>query len=63
MGSDVLRRLALASGVALTLLCAPALPSSAADSLSAGNANPNDWPEYHRTWNAWRYSPLDHRER
>ena len=21
--------------------------------------NPNNWPEYHRTYNAWRYSPLD----
>ena len=57
MGPDVLRRLALAGGVALTLFCGAA--ASSADSLSAGNANPNDWPEYHRTWNAWRYSPLD----
>lgn len=25
----------------------------------AGNEMPNDWPQYHRTANAWRYSPLD----
>jgi alcohol dehydrogenase (cytochrome c) len=24
-----------------------------------GTENPNDWPQYHRTYNAWRYSPLD----
>lgn len=24
-----------------------------------GSVNPNNWPEYHRTSNAWRYSPLD----
>ncbi|VFU08774.1 pyrroloquinoline quinone-dependent dehydrogenase [Methylocella tundrae] len=59
MGLDVLRRLALASGTALAVLCGAALSSRAADSLTAGNANPNDWPEYHRTWNAWRYSPLE----
>jgi glucose dehydrogenase len=24
-----------------------------------GSENPNDWPQYHRTSNGWRYSPLD----
>jgi len=24
-----------------------------------GSENPNDWPQYNRTANAWRYSPLD----
>src|SRR5713101_4754933 len=24
-----------------------------------GNEDPNNWPQYHRTYNAWRYSPLD----
>src|SRR6266404_9521878 len=24
-----------------------------------GFEDPNDWPQYHRTYNAWRYSPLD----
>lgn len=23
-----------------------------------GSVDPNNWPQYHRTWNAWRYSPL-----
>lgn len=26
---------------------------------AAGADNPNNWPEYHRTFNAWRYSPLE----
>lgn len=30
-----------------------------ATSAAVGNADPNDWPQYHRTSNAWRYSPLD----
>src|SRR2546428_13023614 len=24
-----------------------------------GTEGPNNWPQYHRTSNAWRYSPLD----
>src|SRR6476660_10594237 len=24
-----------------------------------GTEDPNNWPQYHRTANAWRYSPLD----
>jgi alcohol dehydrogenase (cytochrome c) len=24
-----------------------------------GTEDPNNWPQYHRTYNAWRYSPLD----
>jgi len=24
-----------------------------------GFENPEDWPQYHRTYNGWRYSPLD----
>ena len=26
--------------------------------LGVGTANPNNWPEYNRTWNGWRFSPL-----
>src|SRR5581483_8709511 len=26
---------------------------------SAGSEDPNNWPQYNRTANAWRYSPLD----
>lgn len=28
------------------------------DSDLSGNVDPNNWPQYHRTSNAWRYSPL-----
>src|SRR6516162_2155565 len=24
-----------------------------------GNEDPNNWPQYQRTYNGWRYSPLD----
>lgn len=58
MGMNVLRRFMLASCMVLSALYG-AGSSSRAGSLDAGNANPNDWPEYHRTWNAWRYSPLE----
>ena len=27
--------------------------------VSAGSEDPNNWPQYHRTSNGWRYSPLD----
>jgi len=27
--------------------------------LNGTSADPNNWPQYHRTSNAWRYSPLD----
>ena len=33
-------------------------PALRADSLAVGNADPDNWSQYHRTWNAWRYSPL-----
>jgi glucose dehydrogenase len=28
-------------------------------SLRTGQRSPNNWPQYNRTVNAWRYSPLD----
>ena len=27
--------------------------------VSSGSEDPNNWPQYHRTSNGWRYSPLD----
>jgi glucose dehydrogenase len=33
--------------------------SIAVRSAAPGMEDPNDWPQYHRTYNAWRYSPLD----
>ena len=46
--------LALSFGVAC-VLCAITI-AQAADS---GTEDPNNWPQFHRTANAWRYSPLD----
>src|SRR3984893_1170299 len=33
--------------------------TAAAQTPAAGSEDPNNWPQYHRTSNAWRYSPLD----
>lgn len=47
-------------GVCTTTLVISGLTSSAvlADQPAAANVNPDDWPQYHRTSDAWRYSPL-----
>lgn len=42
------------TAVALALLCA-----GTAFGAGAGSEDPNNWPQYHRTANGWRYSPLD----
>ena len=34
-------------------------PAALAQAPAPGTENPEDWPQYHRTSNAWRYSPLD----
>jgi alcohol dehydrogenase (cytochrome c) len=45
--------------LATLLLAAPlGAASAASSSMVAGTADPNNWTQYHRTWNAWRYSPL-----
>src|SRR5690348_2250791 len=50
-----LRGLALAVVLALALL-----PGQArAQDGGPGTEDPNNWPQYHRTGNGWRYSPLD----
>jgi alcohol dehydrogenase (cytochrome c) len=41
-------------GLSIALAC-----SSAARAADAGSEDPNNWPQYHRTANGWRYSPLD----
>jgi alcohol dehydrogenase (cytochrome c) len=33
--------------------------TATAEAPAPGTEDPNDWPQYHRTYNAWRYSPLD----
>jgi alcohol dehydrogenase (cytochrome c) len=61
-GNRIIGRL-LSRGVALVGVAFATLSIGSgplqADSLTAGNADANNWPQYHRTWNAWRYSPLD----
>jgi alcohol dehydrogenase (cytochrome c) len=32
---------------------------TAAAQAPAGSEDPNNWPQYHRTSDAWRYSPLE----
>ena len=33
--------------------------ASTAGAANPGIDDPNNWPQYHRSYNAWRYSPLD----
>src|ERR1700720_2902368 len=47
-----------AAGLGLALLFAVGV-ADAADSPAPGTEDPNNWPQYHRTYNGWRYSPLD----
>ena len=51
----ILAGLAVA-GLGLTLLVARTV---AAEGPDPGTEDPNNWPQYHRTYNGWRYSPLD----
>src|SRR5579864_6992611 len=46
----------LATSVGLAFLLSTASIAVAAD---PGSEDPNNWPQYNRTANAWRYSPLD----
>src|SRR6476660_845506 len=49
-------RKVLSTGFALLLALGVAGMALAAD---PGTEDPNNWPQYNRTANAWRYSPLD----
>jgi alcohol dehydrogenase (cytochrome c) len=49
----------LISSAALSCGLALSLAPAAAIAADEGSVQPNDWPQYHRTSNAWRYSPLD----
>ena len=40
-------------------LCCLAMASMVAAEADPGSIDPGNWPQYHRTSNAWRYSPLD----
>ena len=46
----------LAASFGLACLLCTATVALAAD---PGTEDPNNWSQYHRTTNAWRYSPLD----
>src|SRR5262245_42884908 len=49
-------RTTLVASVSLAFLLGTATVSLAAD---PGSEDPSNWAQYHRTANAWRYSPLD----
>ena len=40
-------------------MCCLAKASMLAAEADPGSIDPGNWPQYHRTSNAWRYSPLD----
>ncbi|WP_413770457.1 hypothetical protein, partial [Vibrio vulnificus] len=45
---------AIAAASMMSLFSAPAAAQS-----GPGFEDPNNWPQYHRTSNAWRFSPLN----
>ena len=49
-------KMTMAASFGLAWLLSTATVALAAD---PGAEDPNNWPQYHRTSNAWRYSPLD----
>src|SRR6266536_2039500 len=55
-GGIAMSKMTLAASFGLAWLLGTATVALAAD---PGTEDPNNWPQYHRTTNAWRYSPLD----
>jgi glucose dehydrogenase len=55
-GGMTMGKTTLAASVGLACLLCTTPVALAAD---PGTEDPNNWPQYHRTTNAWRYSPLD----
>src|ERR1700719_757343 len=51
-----MRKASSSAGLALACLLSTASIALAAD---PGTEDPNNWPQFNRTANAWRYSPLD----
>lgn len=48
------------AGAVLAALSSAAVHAAPADAgRGPGYDDPNNWPQYHRSFNAWRYSPLD----
>src|ERR1700733_9943074 len=56
IGEETMRKASSSAGLALACLLSTASIALAAD---PGTEDPNNWPQYNRTANAWRYSPLD----
>jgi alcohol dehydrogenase (cytochrome c) len=50
--------LASAAAVVTALTMQALTPSSARAASGPGFDDPNNWPQYHRSYNAWRFSPL-----
>lgn len=50
--------LASAAAVVTALTMLALTPSPARAASGPGFDDPNNWPQYHRSYNAWRYSPL-----
>jgi len=51
-----MHKASLRMSIGLVFLLTTVTIVQAADS---GTEDPNNWPQYNRTANAWRYSPLD----
>jgi len=47
------------AGIAVAGLALATVPRLASAGSGPGYDDPNNWPQYHRSYNAWRYSPLD----
>ncbi len=51
--------LASAAAVVTALAMQALTPSTARAASGPGFDDPNNWPQYHRSYNAWRFSPLN----
>lgn len=52
------RTFSAATVIAAALAMLPPVSSSARAESGPGFDDPNNWPQYHRSYNAWRFSPL-----
>ncbi|MDL2338004.1 MAG: PQQ-binding-like beta-propeller repeat protein [Pseudomonadota bacterium] len=53
------RRLPLLTLIACAALTLGSASATRAAGSGPGYDDPNNWPQYHRSYNAWRYSPLN----
>src|ERR1700751_3687452 len=56
MREEIMRKASSSAGLAVAL---PLITSRITPPAGPGTKDPNNWPQYNRTANAWRYSPLD----